>query len=140
MKADNDILGIAGKRTGMTVPEGYFEDFARKMADSLPARGAKVLEYKPSMWQRVRPYVYMAAMFAGVWCMLHMFGITRPSTDLAIENNPVLAKAVTSDSFIDEYLPIDDVDDDYLLQEMYDSGVSTEEIIGNLEPETLDSI
>lgn len=140
MKADNDILSIAGKRTGMTVPEGYFEDFASKMADSLPQPQAKVLEYKPTMWQRVRPYVYMAAMFAGVWCMLHMFGITRHSTDLAIDSNPVLAKAVTSDSFIDEYIPIDDVDDDYLLQEMYESGVSTEEIVGNLEPETSDSI
>lgn len=131
MKQDNDILSRAGKRTGMTVPEGYFEDFTRRMADSLPPRETPVLEFKPSLWQRVRPYVYMAAMFAGVWCMLHMFGLMRAGTDLSIDNNPVLAKAVTNDSFMEEYFPVDDVNDYDLLQEMYESGVDTDDITGD---------
>lgn len=131
MKQDNDILSRAGKRTGMTVPEGYFEDFARRMADSLPPREAPVLEFKPSLWQRVRPYVYMAAMFAGVWCMLHTFGLMKTDTDLSIDNNPVLAKAVTNDSFMEEYFPVDDVNDYDLLQEMYESGVDTDDITGD---------
>ena len=25
------------------------------------------------MWQRIKPLVYMAAMFAGVWCMIQVF-------------------------------------------------------------------
>ncbi len=25
------------------------------------------------MWQRLKPLVYMAAMFAGVWCMMQVF-------------------------------------------------------------------
>ncbi|MCM1518846.1 MAG: hypothetical protein NC117_09420 [Pseudoflavonifractor sp.] len=137
MRQDNDILNRAARRSGMTVPEGYFEDFARRMADSLPDREAKVLEFKPSLWQRVSPYVYMAAMFAGVWCMLHMFGLMRAGTDLSIDNNPMLAKAVTNDSFMEEYFPVDDISDYDLLQEMYESGVDAEEITGDSVTEVL---
>ncbi len=31
------------------------------------------IDTKPSMWQRVKPFAYMAAMFAGVWCMMSVF-------------------------------------------------------------------
>ncbi|MDE6396623.1 MAG: hypothetical protein K2K84_05080, partial [Muribaculaceae bacterium] len=61
-----DIEKHRPKGDGMTVPEGYFEDFAVKMAGRLPfreeldvpeTRSAKVVN---SRWMKVRPYVYMA--------------------------------------------------------------------------------
>ena len=30
-------------------------------------------EVKPSVWNRIRPYIYMTAMFAGIWCMMWIF-------------------------------------------------------------------
>ena len=53
-------------------PEGYFADFAKKMAASLPEKQIPA-KRKPTRWLRIRPYVYMAAMFAGVWCMGYLF-------------------------------------------------------------------
>lgn len=66
-----------GKDQGFKVPENYFEEFNKKMMDSLPdieIKEEKSVETqvidKPSMWVRVRPYVYMAASIAGIFCMM----------------------------------------------------------------------
>ena len=69
MKEKNDILSTIGKDSGFKVPENYFSDFAEKMAKSLPDQEIQPIP-QPTRWQRVRPFVYMAAMFAGIWCMM----------------------------------------------------------------------
>ena len=38
MKQDSDILDKIGREPGFKVPEGYFENFARQMAENLPDR------------------------------------------------------------------------------------------------------
>ena len=62
-----------GKDPGFKIPEGYFDSFYKEMSDQLPP-------YKPmpevlpiSKWQRVKPYLYLAAMFAGIWMMMKVF-------------------------------------------------------------------
>ena len=40
------------------------------------------IDVKPSMWQRVKPFAYMAAMFAGVWCMMSVFSHFTASGNL----------------------------------------------------------
>ena len=72
MDKKSDILTKVGKDAGFNVPEGYFADFAKKMAASLPEKQIPA-KRKPTRWLRIRPYVYMAAMFAGVWCMGYLF-------------------------------------------------------------------
>lgn len=72
MKEELDILYKLGKDSGFKVPENYFADFNKKMMESLP-EPVLTPQVKPSLWVRVRPYVYMAAMFAGIWCMMHVF-------------------------------------------------------------------
>ena len=77
MKTENDILSKLGNDSGMKVPEGYFADFASRMAKELPTQdfeneqSPKVLPR--SRWQQMRPYIYLAAMFMGIWCMMKMF-------------------------------------------------------------------
>lgn len=113
---------------GMTVPEGYFADFATRMMAQLPEREEpKVLPR--TWWQRVRPYAYLAAMFAGIWCMLQIFalmgdaGAPNPLTD-----NPVLAEALKSDTFLyDDYgVTVDEYD---LYDELYNSGFSPSQMM-----------
>lgn len=70
---DSTILKKYGKDPGFKVPENYFEDFNKKMAAMLPDVEITPVDVKPTMWQRVRPLVYLAAMFAGVWCMMSVF-------------------------------------------------------------------
>lgn len=110
---NSDIIDdIAAKGSGMTVPEGYFEEFAIKMSGQLPFREeldtplASQSKPKSNTWLRVRPYVYMAAMFAGAWCLIKMFSLMLPSpTDVNIENYPELAHAVQHDEqFFEDYI------------------------------------
>lgn len=77
-KEESKILDKLGKNSGFKVPENYFNDFNTKLLESLPE--VKITEeVKPSMWVRVRPFIYMAAMFAGVWLMMNIFSIGKSS-------------------------------------------------------------
>ena len=86
MKEDLDILSKLGKDSGFKVPENYFSDFNKQMMESLPKPNLTP-QVKPSLWVRVRPYVYMAAMFAGIWCMMRVFNDMSgaPSTKAQIQ-------------------------------------------------------
>ena len=77
-KEESKILDKLGKNPGFKVPDNYFNDFNAKLLESLPE--VKITEeVKPSMWVRVRPFIYMAAMFAGVWLMMNIFSIGKSS-------------------------------------------------------------
>lgn len=79
MKNENSkILEKLGKEPGFKVPDNFFNDFNAKMMEALPE--VKITEEeKPTMWVRVRPFVYMAAMFAGVWLMMNIFSLGKSS-------------------------------------------------------------
>lgn len=140
MKEDKDILAKIGHRDGMTVPEGYFADFAARMADSLektPFEESTTSPIKPqTMWQRIRPYVYLAAMFAGVWCMLKMFTMFTATPDTGFTPSPVLAEALGNDIFVSEYL-MEDLDQWSLMDEMMENGVDVKTIF--LNPSDIDN-
>ena len=117
MKTDvNDILDRVDRRDSFTVPAGFFDDFERKMAAQLPYRPEIEEDHStPSAhrgwWQAIRPYAYMAAMFAGIWCMLQMFNVISPapSSIVPMSENPILAEAFGNDEFVSTYL-ISDMD------------------------------
>lgn len=81
MKQENsDILNQLGKAPGFKVPEHYFTDFCKDLTESLPeVEIEQPSAEKRTVWVRLRPYVYMAAMFAGVWCMFHVFNLYNGS-------------------------------------------------------------
>lgn len=126
MSKQPDILSRLDRRDGMTVPDGYFADFNRRMSRSLPERpelsADAQVKIPRSMWQRVRPYVYMAAMFAGVWCMLKMFALMSDSTHTSLDTNPIMAEAMGNDAFVNEYI-IDDLSQWDLYDDMMDEGI-----------------
>lgn len=128
MKQQSDILEKINRKDGLTVPEGYFDNFAAQMIATLPSRDeaenpSAVILPPPTLWTRVRPYVYLAAMFAGVWCMLKMFSLMVSPSDSGslIDSNPVLAEAIGDDSFITDYV-IDDINQWDLIDEMIEDG------------------
>ena len=55
------------------MPENYFDDFNKRMKAMLPDVEITPVDIKPTMWQRLKPLAYLAAMFAGVWCMMTVF-------------------------------------------------------------------
>ena len=70
---DSTLFNKYGKDPGFKVPENYFADFNKRMTEMLPDVEITSVDVQPTMWQRLKPLVYMAAMFAGVWCMIHVF-------------------------------------------------------------------
>ncbi len=79
---DSTILKKYGKDPGFKVPENYFADFNRRMTEMLPDVEITPVDVKPTMWQRVKPLVYMAAMFAGLWCMMSIFSHFTPQGNM----------------------------------------------------------
>ncbi len=128
MKSEKDILSKIGHKTGMTVPDGYFADFAARMAKELPVKENNNTIIPRTTWQKIRPYVYLAAMFMGIWCMMKMFNLMSPSENhLSIDNNSVLISALDNETFMDEYY-MENIDDYDILEDMFSQGISPEEL------------
>lgn len=108
---------------GRTVPDGYFEDFARRVMAALPAEAPVRVEPRRTVWQKMRPYVYMAAMFAGVYLMMNIFTLTARLNNPAAQpdTSALFAELLNSKpaNFADEYLTFDDP---YIYEDLYEAG------------------
>lgn len=119
---------------GTKIPENYFEEFAQRLESRLPEHEQLVPEQAPrSTWQRIRPYVYMAAMFAGVWCMLKMFMLMGASTEtsLNIDENPALARVVEDEQFVEDYV-IDDLSNWDIYNSMLEDSVDVYNLVDSV--------
>lgn len=151
-KNSNNILdqareaGLARPDGGMRVPAGYFDSFADQMSAMLPdrpeLRATAEADRPRSFWESVRPYVYMAAMFAGVWCMLQMFHMMSGGNELApMDSNPVLAQGLATDDFLYDYVMsdvssrdiFDDMVDDGLMPDNFDMTALNEDLLVDSE-------
>ncbi|MBQ9073248.1 MAG: hypothetical protein IJY30_02130 [Muribaculaceae bacterium] len=132
MNKDNDILDKVGRRSGMTVPDGYFANFAKQMAGNLPEKEpTEDIALQRTMWQRIRPYIYMAAMFAGIWCMMKIFSDFSRTGSLSMENNQFIANALSSDNFYEDYYQPENYSEYELLEDMYDNGMEINDIFAS---------
>ncbi len=130
MKEEKDILSKVNRSTGMTVPDGYFADFASRMKEALPEKQPEPVVVAKTTWQKIRPYTYLAAMFAGVWCMMKMFSMMLSGTpaDINIDNNSMLVSALTDDVFVEDYY-LQSMGDYDIMMDIYEDGFSTDEIL-----------
>ncbi len=112
MEKNGTKLNEIGRKHGMKVPENYFADFSEKMMEQLPERELPVAE-PVTLWMRVRPWIYMAAMFAGIWLMMKMFTTISSVESGQPESGMVAAEEqVINDELLDFYV------DDYTVYEM----------------------
>lgn len=58
MKKSDDILKKVGNKTPFVVPDNYFEDFSKKIAE-------QTAEKHVSLFEKTKPILYFAAMLAG---------------------------------------------------------------------------
>ncbi len=117
MRHEDQLKDKYGTDPGFRVPDGYFEELNLKIMEALPAYPEAPRRVDMSLWQRVKPYVYMAAMFAGIWLMMKVFHTATTSETLNLDNPPAaLAKAVeaSSDEALQYYIS---PTSDYALEE-----------------------
>lgn len=99
MRQEDRLKEKAGTKLPYTVPEGYFKSFKERLAENLPEYPQKPAPQKLTLWQRMRPYVYLAAMFAGIWCMMQIFH--RVSTAGTDNGTPAMAVTTTQPDIYD---------------------------------------
>ena len=88
MKEEDKLLEKFGRKGCWKVPDGYFEAFPGKMLEKLPEVPARPRPQPASVWTRVRPYLYLAAMFAGIWMMMKIFHDFTGDSRLNLDNPP----------------------------------------------------
>lgn len=128
-----DILSKIDHQSGMTAPDNFFEDFNKRMIEALPEQSWENSSPRimpRSLWSRVRPYVYMAAMFLGIWCMMKTFDLMRGDVPVSVEKNTQLMSAINNDAFFNDYCS-PAVSESDIYDDLYDEG---------FDPASLDSL
>ncbi len=116
MRQEELLKDKYGTDPGFRVPDGYFEELNLKIMEQLPAYPEAPRKVDMSLWQKVKPYVYLAAMFAGIWLMMKVFHTVSTADSLNLDNPPAaLANAVASEP--DVNLTMFNPAGDYLLEE-----------------------
>lgn len=105
MRSEDILKEKYGKKVPFEVPEDYFNTLKSNVMKSLPEYPEKPKQVKLSRWQRLKPYVYLAAMFAGIWCMMQVFhhvsSVNSPKTE---EISFANVEADPYDYYIDNYM------------------------------------
>ena len=97
MKEEDELLRKCGTKNPFTVPEGYFENFSKELMEKLPEKEISLSEPVITTWQRVKPWIYMTAMFCGLMLSVRVF-VGRPKQD-----TPIFTAAEAAE-FSDEYI------------------------------------
>ena len=90
------------------------------VSDSLPQVEITRVDERPTLWTRLRPYAYMAAMFAGIWCMMKVFnGLTESNkTELTAKE---IAAGMSIESNAEEFIMNSSVSDVDIIMSYEDS-------------------
>ena len=80
MGKEDNILRKAGTSNPFRVPDHYFENFTQELMNKLPEKEPMPLMSEPTLWQRVKPWIYMTAMFCGIMLSVRVF-VGEPQKD-----------------------------------------------------------
>lgn len=80
MGKEDNLLRKVGTKNPFNVPDHYFEDFTRNLMDRLPEKEPMLPMPEITLWQRVKPWIYMAAMFCGIMLGVRTF-VGEPRND-----------------------------------------------------------
>ena len=73
MGKEDNILRKVGTRNPFQVPDQYFKEFTQELMNKLPEKEPFLSSAEPTLWQRVKPWVYMTAMFCGIMLSVRIF-------------------------------------------------------------------
>ena len=80
MGKEDNLLRKVGTGNPFRVPDHYFEDFTQELMDKLPEKEPMTSMPEITLWQRVKPWIYMTAMFCGIMLSVKIF-VGNPSKD-----------------------------------------------------------
>ena len=125
MKEEDILLKKIGKEPSFKVPEGYFENLTSEVMNKLPEK--EKVDFKEARtvtaWTRLKPLVYMAAMFIGAALIIKVASSDNKPLNEGVAVAPTESEVV-SDQLID-FAVDGTMMDDYSLY-VYLSDVETE--------------
>ncbi|MBR5935963.1 MAG: hypothetical protein IKZ89_07420 [Bacteroidaceae bacterium] len=109
-------------RRPFTVPQGYFENLTQNIMASLPEQesiySSKIIV---TPWMRIRPYLYAAAAFAGIFfCLKAAVGINSRNNEAQYAQAE--ETTIYSDEYIDSFLETAMINDYTLYYTLVESG------------------
>ena len=98
-------------RRPFRVPEGYFENLTQDIMAALPQQESIYsTTIKVTPWMRIRPYIYVAAAFAGIFfCIKAAVGINSRNNNAEVAQTE--ETTIYSDEYIDSFLETAMIDD-----------------------------
>lgn len=119
------------KEMPYSIPEGYFEDFKKDVT-----RYAHPIVYKTSIFQKLVPLMYFAAMFAFIAVLGHIFLKNDKATEYAEEEYAeeyiIFSDDMTELAIYNYKNGMDDIvaeiDEEDIIEYLIYTGVSAEEI------------
>lgn len=110
MNKEQQLIDKYGRKSPFKVPDGYFESLPGRITASLPDYPEAERPGDLSLWKRVRPYLYLAAMFAGIWWMMKVFHSVSQTPDTSLDNPPLAVVTALDDADTYAFI-VDDPDD-----------------------------
>jgi len=98
MKEEDKLIRKVGTGNPFTVPEDYFQNLTSEVMNKLPEKENVEVVKEVRLWDRIKPWTYMAAMFVGAALIIKV---------AQYNPNPLQDKeiAATTEEYIsDEYL------------------------------------
>lgn len=124
MKEEDSILRKVGTGNSFKVPEGYFENLTSEVMNQLPEREKSIFERRePTLWERVKPWTYMAAMFIGAALIIRVGSSNHESaTDDRVATEVSADTEIVPDQYINAALDGSMLDDYSLYVYLSDAG------------------
>ena len=124
MKEEDILLKKLGKENSFKVPDGYFENLTSEVMNKLPEKEKVVFKEEPvSIWTRLKPLLYMAAMFVGAALIIRVASSDRKSVaDIDVAATEIETEVI-SDEMIDMALDRAMLDDYSLYVYLSDASV-----------------
>lgn len=142
MNQEEKLKDKFGNEGGWKVPEGYFANFCKEMTERLPEYPEAPKIPDLTLWQKLKPYVYLAAMFAGIWLMMNVFHRVSSTESYSLDNPPEFLAQAALDSDLQEtyhYISVSGLEDEEVEAEVisgYDNIKDFEKDFGvTLDPE-----
>ena len=124
MKEEDTLLKKIGKEHSFKVPDGYFENLTSEVMNKLPEKEKVAFKEEPvSTWTRLKPLLYMAAMFVGAALIIRVASTEHKSVTVDEVAVTEVDTELISDEMIDVALDRAMLDDYSLYVYLSDASV-----------------
>lgn len=104
MKEEDTLMKKLGKENSFKVPEGYFENLTSEVMNKLPEKEKVTFEEEHiSTWTKVKPFLYLAAMFVGAALIIR---VASSDHKPAAVDEVAVVEAVDTEVISDEMLDV----------------------------------